>query len=49
MEKTSVKKWRYFKTDVKKAKEHWEKAKKELGKDAITVELLNYDGDGAKK
>ncbi|MEC2940671.1 peptide ABC transporter substrate-binding protein [Bacillus cereus] len=38
-----------LKTDVKKAKEHWEKAKKELGKDAITVELLNYDGDGAKK
>lgn len=38
-----------LKTDVKKAKEHWEKAKKELGKDTITVELLNYDGDGAKK
>ncbi len=38
-----------LKTDVKKAKEHWEKAKKELGKDAITVELLNYDGDGCEK
>lgn len=38
-----------IKTDVKKAKEHWEKAKKELGKDAITVELLNYDGENAKK
>ncbi|WP_242143399.1 MULTISPECIES: peptide ABC transporter substrate-binding protein [unclassified Bacillus cereus group] len=38
-----------LKTDVKKAKEHWEKAKKELGKDAITVELLNYDTESSKK
>ncbi|MEY8349494.1 peptide ABC transporter substrate-binding protein [Bacillus cereus] len=38
-----------IKTDLKKAKEHWEKAKKELGKDAVTVELLNYDSENAKK
>ncbi|MDM5189237.1 peptide ABC transporter substrate-binding protein [Bacillus sp. DX4.1] len=38
-----------LKTDVKKAKEHWEKAKKELGKEEVTVELLNYDTDNAKK
>ncbi|PFN05068.1 peptide ABC transporter substrate-binding protein [Bacillus cereus] len=38
-----------IKTDAKKAKEHWEKAKKELGKDAVTVELLNYDSENAKK
>ncbi|QWI73870.1 peptide ABC transporter substrate-binding protein [Bacillus mycoides] len=38
-----------LKTDVKKAKEHWEKAKKELGKEQVTVELLNYDSDNAKK
>ncbi|MEB8671143.1 peptide ABC transporter substrate-binding protein [Bacillus cereus] len=38
-----------LKTDVKKAKEHWEKAKKELGKEQVTIELLNYDSDNAKK
>ncbi|EMA6343568.1 peptide ABC transporter substrate-binding protein [Bacillus cytotoxicus] len=38
-----------LKTDVKKAKEHWEKAKKELGKDKVTVELLNYDTESSKK
>ncbi|PGM92808.1 peptide ABC transporter substrate-binding protein [Bacillus cereus] len=38
-----------LKTDVKKAKELWEKAKKELGKEQVTVELLNYDSDNAKK
>lgn len=37
-----------LKTDVKKQRALG-KSEKELGKDAITVELLNYDGDGAKK
>ncbi|MFX3623381.1 MAG: peptide ABC transporter substrate-binding protein [Ectobacillus sp.] len=36
-------------TDLKKAKEYWEKAKKELGTDKVTLELLNYDTDTAKK
>jgi oligopeptide transport system substrate-binding protein len=36
-------------TDTKKAKEYWEKAKKELGTDKVTVELLNYDTSTSKK
>lgn len=35
--------------DSKKAKEHWEKAKKDLGKDEIEVEILASDADWAKK
>ncbi|MFI8706754.1 peptide ABC transporter substrate-binding protein [Bacillus sp. NPDC077411] len=38
-----------IKTDVKKAKKVWEEAKKELGKEEVTVEFLNYDTDNAKK
>ncbi|ENQ3107923.1 oligopeptide transport system substrate-binding protein [Bacillus sp. 491mf] len=38
-----------IKTDVKKAKQVWEDAKKELGKEEVTVEFLNYDTDSAKK
>ncbi|ENQ3078200.1 peptide ABC transporter substrate-binding protein [Bacillus cereus] len=38
-----------IKTDVKKAKQVWEEAKKELGKEEVTVEFLNYDTDNAKK
>lgn len=38
-----------LKTDVKKAQEYWKKAQKELGKEEITVELLNYDTENAKK
>ncbi|MFD0770307.1 peptide ABC transporter substrate-binding protein [Bacillus sp. CGMCC 1.60114] len=37
------------KTDVKKAKQLWEEAKKELGKEEIAIEFLNYDTDSAKK
>jgi oligopeptide transport system substrate-binding protein len=48
---------KYFRQDngnfntynVKEAKKHWEKAKKALGKDKITLELLNYDDDLSKK
>ncbi|MGD6957964.1 peptide ABC transporter substrate-binding protein [Rossellomorea aquimaris] len=35
--------------DAEKAKEHWAKAKEELGKDSIELELLNYDSDSSKK
>ncbi|MGG0275184.1 peptide ABC transporter substrate-binding protein [Bacillus rhizoplanae] len=35
--------------DPKEAKKLWDEAKKELGKDEITLELLNYDTDNAKK
>ncbi|MDT9023591.1 MULTISPECIES: peptide ABC transporter substrate-binding protein [Rossellomorea] len=35
--------------DPEKAKEHWAKAKEELGKDSIELELLNYDSDNSKK
>ncbi len=35
--------------DSKKAKEHWEKAKKDLGKDTIKVDLLASDNDSTKK
>jgi oligopeptide transport system substrate-binding protein len=37
------------KYDVEEAKKLWEQAKKELGKDKFTIELLNYDTDTAKK
>ncbi|MED4923287.1 peptide ABC transporter substrate-binding protein [Anoxybacillus geothermalis] len=35
--------------NVDEAKKLWEQAKKELGKDKFTIELLNYDDDIAKK
>ncbi|MFC7371793.1 peptide ABC transporter substrate-binding protein [Fictibacillus iocasae] len=35
--------------DAAKAKEHFEKGLKELGKKEITLELLNYDSDSSKK
>ncbi|MCM3734914.1 peptide ABC transporter substrate-binding protein [Bacillus cytotoxicus] len=38
-----------IKTDVKKAKQVWEEAKKELGKQEVTIEFLNYDTENAKK
>ncbi|PEB56835.1 peptide ABC transporter substrate-binding protein [Bacillus pseudomycoides] len=38
-----------LKHDTKKAAAAWEKAKKELGKDQITIELLSYDDGTAKK
>ncbi|MFD3445687.1 ABC transporter substrate-binding protein [Microbacteriaceae bacterium 4G12] len=37
------------KTDAKKAQEYFDAAKKELGTDKVTLELLNYDTDNAKK
>ncbi|MGH0435365.1 peptide ABC transporter substrate-binding protein [Bacillus basilensis] len=38
-----------IKPDVKKAAAAWEEAKKELGKDQVTIEFLNYDTGNAKK
>ncbi len=38
-----------IKPDAKKAAAAWEEAKKELGKDQVTVEFLNYDTGNAKK
>ncbi|CUB09566.1 Dipeptide-binding protein DppE precursor [Bacillus cereus] len=38
-----------LKQDSKKAAAAWEEAKKELGKDQVTIELLNYDTGNAKK
>ncbi|AYF07573.1 TPA: peptide ABC transporter substrate-binding protein [Bacillus mobilis] len=38
-----------IKPDAKKAAAAWEEAKKELGKDQVTIELLNYDTGNAKK
>ncbi|MDF2556193.1 MAG: peptide transporter substrate-binding protein [Bacillales bacterium] len=35
--------------NVKKAQEHWTAAKAALGKDAITLKLLNFDSESAKK
>ncbi|BCB03036.1 peptide ABC transporter substrate-binding protein [Bacillus sp. KH172YL63] len=35
--------------DTAKASEYWAKAKEELGKDSIELELLNYDSDSSKK
>ncbi|MEH6852401.1 peptide ABC transporter substrate-binding protein [Bacillus pseudomycoides] len=37
------------KDNAAKAKKLWEEAKKELGQDTITVEMLNYDKDNLKK
>ncbi|CUA79372.1 peptide ABC transporter substrate-binding protein [Anoxybacillus suryakundensis] len=37
------------KFNAEEAKKYWEQAKKELGKDKITLELLNYDSESAKK
>ncbi|WP_018765351.1 peptide ABC transporter substrate-binding protein [Bacillus sp. 105MF] len=38
-----------LKNDPKKAAAAWEEAKKELGKDQVTLEFLNYDTSNAKK
>ncbi|MBC6972868.1 peptide ABC transporter substrate-binding protein [Bacillus sp. Xin] len=38
-----------LKHDTKKAVAAWEEAKKELGKDQVTLEFLNYDTSNAKK
>ncbi|MDA1633047.1 peptide ABC transporter substrate-binding protein [Bacillus cereus] len=38
-----------IKPDTKKAAAAWEEAKKELGKDQVTIEFLNYDTGNAKK
>ena len=38
-----------LKQDTKKATAAWEEAKKELGKDQVTLEFLNYDSSNAKK
>lgn len=35
--------------DAKKAKDHWEKAKKALGKDSFTFDIVASDDDGTKK
>ncbi len=35
--------------DVKKAKEHWAKAKKDLGFDKVEVEFLTYEHESGKK
>jgi oligopeptide transport system substrate-binding protein len=35
--------------DLEKAKELWAAGLKELGKESLELELLNYDSDGAKK
>jgi oligopeptide transport system substrate-binding protein len=37
------------KNNAAKAKKLWEEAKKELGQDKITLEMLNYDDDSQKK
>ncbi|WP_419471634.1 peptide ABC transporter substrate-binding protein [Gottfriedia acidiceleris] len=39
----------FNKMDLNKGKELWEHAKKELGTDKFTIELLNYDNEDAKK
>ncbi|EOO20074.1 peptide ABC transporter substrate-binding protein [Bacillus cereus] len=38
-----------LKQDTKKAAAAWEEAKKELGKEQVTIELLSYDDGTAKK
>ncbi len=38
-----------LKYDPKKGAAAWEAAKKELGKDQVTIELLSYDDGTAKK
>ncbi len=35
--------------DTKKAKEYWEKAKKELGISTLTMDILSSDADSSKK
>ncbi|EIT84588.1 oligopeptide-binding protein oppA [Fictibacillus macauensis ZFHKF-1] len=35
--------------DNKKAQDFWKKGLKEIGKDKVTIELLNTDSDGAKR
>ncbi|WP_338151828.1 ABC transporter substrate-binding protein, partial [Enterococcus cecorum] len=37
------------KYDKKKAREYWEKAKKELGVDQVKLDILSSDSDVAKK
>ncbi|EEL50443.1 peptide ABC transporter substrate-binding protein [Bacillus cereus] len=39
----------FNKTDVKQAKEYWEKAKQETGMNEVTLEMLNYDLENFKK
>jgi oligopeptide transport system substrate-binding protein len=39
----------YQKMNVSEGKKLWEKAKQELGMNNITIELLNYDNEDAKK
>ena len=39
----------FNKTNVKQAKEYWEKAKQETGTNEVTLELLNYDLENFKK
>ncbi|MFK2825816.1 peptide ABC transporter substrate-binding protein [Bacillus sp. B190/17] len=39
----------FLTTNIKEAKKHWKAAKKALGRDTFTLELLNYDDDSAKK
>ncbi|MFD3445876.1 peptide ABC transporter substrate-binding protein [Microbacteriaceae bacterium 4G12] len=41
--------YRKGKDNAAKAKKLWEEAKKELGQDKLTLEMLNYDNDSAKK
>ncbi|MCG4734837.1 hypothetical protein L0M92_14625, partial [Casaltella massiliensis] len=35
--------------DLKEAKEHWEKAKKELNFDKVTIEVLTSDVESSKR
>ncbi|PFK39236.1 peptide ABC transporter substrate-binding protein [Bacillus cereus] len=39
----------FNKTNVKQAKEYWEKAKQETGMNEVTLEMLNYDLENFKK
>ncbi len=39
----------FNKTNVKQAKEYWEKAKQETGTNEVTIEMLNYDLENFKK
>ncbi|MEN1937842.1 peptide ABC transporter substrate-binding protein [Paenibacillus sp. 102] len=39
----------FNKTNVNKAKEYWERAKKETGTNEVTLEMLNYDLENFKK
>lgn len=40
---------KYFTDGKDKAKEYWEKAKAEIGKDTVTIELLFEDSEASKK